>query len=96
MQANVVKQQLKLNKRIVKQTLRGYKRANRFIEEERRAQLQKLTHEQSWAIFDDLYRTWERMGKRGHEGQVTRREDVRDCVALRRKLNRFAHRMRPR
>jgi hypothetical protein len=55
----------KLNKRLVRQTLRGYARADKFFRQERRAWLSRLTIEQAREIFDDLHHggdDWKRFG----------------------------------
>jgi len=55
----------KLNKHAIRQTLRGYVRADKFIEQEKRAWLSHLTIEQAREIFDDLHQgadDWKRFG----------------------------------
>lgn len=43
-----------LDPKIVKQTIEGYREANRVIEEERKQRLQSMTKEESSAIYDNL------------------------------------------
>jgi hypothetical protein len=50
----------KLNARLVRQTLRGYTRADRLMQEERRARLERLTIEEARRIFDELHQDAER------------------------------------
>jgi len=55
----------KLNKRAIRQTLRGYARADKFNQQERRAWLSRLTIDQARQIFDDLHQDaddWKRFG----------------------------------
>jgi len=55
----------KLNKRAIRQTLRGYARADKLIQQERRAWLAHLTIEQAREIFDFLNQDtddWKKFG----------------------------------
>ncbi len=81
----------KLNKQLVRQTLRGYARANKFIEAEKRAWLSRLTPKESWELFDDLYRSWKQMRKKSSDGWKTlEQRRLEEKVALRRTLDRAA------
>ncbi len=80
-----------LKKRTVKKTLQGYARASKWIETERRARLTRLSEQEAWAMFDDLYRTWEQLGKNaGGDWQALEERRIAEKVALRRTLDRFA------
>ncbi len=82
-----------LDKRLVKRALKGYAQANKWIEAERRMRLEQMTDQESWAFFDDAYRTWERMGKRaGGNWKALEEQQVRETIALRRTLTRLARR----
>lgn len=79
----------KLNKRVIRQTLGGYARANKFIEAEKRVWLRSLTPEQSWAIFDELYCAWESVAQNHSEKQKRIDESrLKEKIALRRMLDR--------
>jgi hypothetical protein len=81
----------KLNKRLVRQTLKGYARADKSIEAEKRAWLQTLTAEQSWELFDELFEAWEQLRPyrdAGWENLEKRR--LEEKIALRRVLDRVA------
>ncbi len=45
---------VKLNRDILLQSLRGYEEANRFIEAERRARLAQMTDDEARTLFDGL------------------------------------------
>ena len=45
----------KLNKRLVKQTLRGYQLVNKITEAERRVWLEHMSIEEARKIFDELH-----------------------------------------
>jgi hypothetical protein len=81
----------KLNKRAIRQTLRGYARADKFIEQEKRVWLRRLTPEQSWALFDELYRAWSHLSStRGGEWPIMEKSRLEEKIALRRALDRAA------
>ncbi|MCI0476793.1 MAG: hypothetical protein L0Y55_11140 [Anaerolineales bacterium] len=87
----------KLNKRVVRQTLGGYARADKFIEREKRAWLQGLTSEQSWAIFDELYSAWSRLSSScGGESRSMEKSRLEEKIALRRALDRAAQKSKRR
>jgi hypothetical protein len=55
----------KLNKRLVRQTLKGYARADKSIQQERHAWLAQLTAEEARRIFDELHQDadkWKQFG----------------------------------
>ena len=55
----------KINKRLVRQTLRGYARADKSIQRERREWLAHLTTEQARRLFDELHQDadkWKQFG----------------------------------
>ncbi len=55
----------KLNKRLVRQTLRGYARADKSNQQERHLWLAKLTTEDARRIFDELHQDadkWKQFG----------------------------------
>jgi Ser/Thr protein kinase RdoA (MazF antagonist) len=45
----------RLNRDLLKQTLRGYAEVNRITEAERRARLKRMTDHEARAIFEGLY-----------------------------------------
>lgn len=78
--ATRVNAEKKLNKRAIRQTLRGYARADKIFRRERRAWLSCLTIEQARQIFDFLNQEaddWKKFGgnlsaieKRRMEGKI--------------------------
>ncbi len=59
------RQVIKMNKRLVRQTLRGYARADKSIQRERREWLAHLTTEQARRLFDELHQDadkWKQFG----------------------------------
>jgi hypothetical protein len=63
--ASVSGEKKKLNKRLVRQTLHGYARANKSIQMERRVWLANLTMAEAHRIFDELHQNaddWKRFG----------------------------------
>jgi hypothetical protein len=71
--------------------IRAYRKASAALEAERRANLARLTPEESWAIFAELCRIWESLG-RNAGGDLTALERLRveSRVERRRKLDRVA------
>ncbi len=81
----------KLNRRLILRTLRGYARANEFIEAEKRAWLARLSFKESWELFAGLYRSWKQMSKNSSEGwENVGKRRLEEKVALRRILDRAA------
>ena len=95
--ATRVNAEKKLNKRAIRQTLRGYARADKFIEQEKRAWLQSMTPEQSWALFDELFGAWAHLSSmRGGEGRILEKSRLEEKIALRRALDHAAQEPRRR
>ncbi len=58
-------EKIELNKRLVRQTLRGYARADKSIQRERREWLAHLATEQARRLFDELHQDadkWKQFG----------------------------------
>jgi hypothetical protein len=53
----------RLNRDLLKQTLRGYEEVNRITEAERRARLPLMTIQESLEAFTNLYDVWHRTGR---------------------------------
>ena len=81
-----------LNKRKVKQALRGYQLANKVIEAERRAWLERLTFEQARAIFDQLHQDADRWKKEGGNLAALERRRIKGSVQGRQVYIRLARR----
>lgn len=82
-----------MNKRLVRQTLRGYARADKFIEAEKRAWLPGLTPQQAWKLFDELFSAREQLRPRRDAGwKNMEKRRLEEKVSLRRLLDRAAHR----
>ncbi|MBM3129042.1 MAG: hypothetical protein FJ009_10535 [Chloroflexi bacterium] len=87
----------KLNKRLLRQMLRGYRMMNKITATEERAWAARLTPKAARAVFEDLYRTWERMGARaGGDWEALERRRIAETIQAQRPFVRLARRMRRR
>lgn len=85
----------KLNRRLIRQTVKGYARADELMQTEKRAWLKGLTFKESWDLFIDLFQSWEQMRQRNGEGwEIVRQRRLEEKVTLRRLLDRVARKMR--
>jgi hypothetical protein len=87
----------KFNKRAIRQMFRGYARADKYIEREKRAWLQSMMPEQAWAIFDEMYVAWSHLSStRGGEWQGMEKSRLEEKIALRRALDSAARKSKRR
>ncbi len=87
----------KLDKRAIRQALKSYARADKFIEREKRVWLQNMTPEQSWAIFDELFSAWEQLyPNHSPNRQNVEKPHLEETITLRRMLDRAARKLNQR
>jgi hypothetical protein len=82
----------KLNKRAIRRTLRGYARANKSIEAEKRAWLSRLTIEQARQVFDDLHQDADAWKQFGGDLQALEQRRIASKIAGRRIFMRLSQR----
>ena len=84
----------KLNKRLVRQTLRGYARADKFTLSEELAWAAQLTREQARMLFIELCQVWEHGGERaGGNRQAIERLRIAETIRSQRPFAEIARRM---
>ncbi|CAG0943774.1 hypothetical protein ANRL1_01468 [Anaerolineae bacterium] len=87
----------KLNKRVVRQMVRGFKTVNRFTDAEERATAARLTPKQARAMFIELCQAWERGGARaGGDMKAVERLRIAETVRAQRPFAEIARRMKRR
>jgi len=82
----------KLNKRLVRQTWRGYARASKSIQKERRVRLASLTMDEARRMFDDLHQNGDDWKRFGGDLQALERRRMEGKIQMRRILDRLAQR----
>jgi hypothetical protein len=91
------KQMPVVNKRLLKQTLRGYAEMNKVTQAEEWAWAARLTSKESREIFEDLYLFWEKTGARaGGDWEALDRLKMAEMMQIQRRFVRLARRMRRR
>ncbi len=76
-----------LKKSAVKHFVDGYVKANKFIQDEKRKRLRKLSSEESLREYDELCKTWALSDATDNLKELDR-ERIRSLLARRRDLNR--------
>ncbi len=84
----------KLNKRVVRQMLRGYQAVNQFTDAEERALAIRLTPSQARARFIELCQVWEQDGARMQHVQVAERLRIAETIRAQRPWARIARKMK--
>lgn len=85
----------KLNARLVRQMLRGYRRMNEFTQAEERTWAARLTEKESRKIFEELYSVWEKMGAcAGGNWQAVERLRLAESLKTQRLFAQAARRLR--
>ena len=80
----------KLNKRLVKQTLRGYQLVNKITEVERRVWLEHMSIEEARKIFDELHQGADDWKKDGGDLEAVERQRINSKVQGRQPYIRLA------
>ncbi|MBI5304233.1 MAG: hypothetical protein HY868_19025 [Chloroflexi bacterium] len=87
----------KLNKRIVRQIVRGYKSVNRFTAVEERAWVSQLTEKEARAMFIELCKAWEHGGARaGGNLKAIERLRIAETIRAQRPFAQIVRRMKKR
>jgi hypothetical protein len=93
----IKKKKSKLNKRIVRQTLRGYRAVNEFTASEERTWTRRLSSDQARAMFIELCQVWERDGARARGNLKTvERLRIAETIRAQRPFTQIVQRMRAR
>lgn len=84
----------KLNKRLVRQTLRGYKAMNKYTQTEERVWATQLTSQQARALFIELCQAWEQSGARtGGDWEAIERLNTARTIQAQQPFVKLAQRM---
>ena len=75
---------------LIRKQLAGYRRVNEFIDIEKRRKLQRMTVDESRAIFVDLCRAWEHSFKQNPSLGDLERQRLHDLLEYRRIFNLLA------
>lgn len=81
----------KLNKRLMRQTLRGYRLMNQITTAEEYEWARRLTAQEAWRTFEKLYLTWKQTGARaGGDWEAVDRMKIAELIQTQKTFVRLA------